>query len=174
MFFLSTIEPRKNIETLIRAFNYIKRKEDTNLKLIIAGGFGWKYGEVIRLFEESEFREDIIMPGYISKEEKKYFYENASCFVYPSLYEGFGLPILEAMANGTLVITANNSSLPEVGGEAAFYYESAFNYGELGNKTIEILNLSEKEKQERREEGMKQVKKFTWEKCAKETFEVLK
>lgn len=174
IFFLSTIEPRKNIETLIRAFNYIRRKEDTNLKLIIAGGFGWKYSEVLRLFEESEFKEDIILPGFVSKEEKKFLYENAKCFVYPSLYEGFGLPILEAMANKVLVITANNSSLPEVGGKAAIYYNSVLNYGELGNKIIETINLNEEEKKKRIDEGLKQVEKFNWEKCAKETFEVLK
>lgn len=174
LFFLSTIEPRKNIETLIRAFNYIRRKENTNLKLIIAGGLGWKYDEVLKLFEESEYKEDIIMPGYISKEEKRYFYENASCFVYPSLYEGFGMPILEAMSKGLIVITANNSSLPEVGGNAAFYYESVLNYTELGNKIIEILNLTEEEKIKRIESGVNQVKRFKWEECAKDTFELLR
>ena len=85
LFFLSTIEPRKNLPTLIKAFNYIKEKENIALKLVLAGGLGWKYEEVIKLFEESKFKEDIIMPGYISKEEKKYLYENSECFVYPSL-----------------------------------------------------------------------------------------
>ena len=173
IFFISTIEPRKNIETLIRAFNYIRRREDTNLKLIIAGGFGWKYDEVLRLFETSEYKEDIIMPGYISKEEKKYLYENAKAFIYPSLYEGFGLPILEAMANRALVVTANNSSLPEVGGDAAFYYDNVLNYSELGNKIVEVINLSEDEKKKHIEQGEKQAKKFTWEKCANQTKKIL-
>lgn len=169
LFFLSTIEPRKNIPTLIKAFNYVKSKKETDLKLILAGGLGWKYEEVIKLFEESKYKDDIIMPGYISKEEKKYLYDNASIFVYPSLYEGFGLPILEAMSNKCLVLTANNSSLPEVGGDASYYYENVLDYEELGNKILEVINISEEEKVKRIEKGLEQAKKFTWEKCAKET-----
>lgn len=174
LFFLSTIEPRKNIPTLIKAFNYIKSKERTDLKLILAGGLGWKYEEVIKLFEASEFKNDIIMPGYISKEEKKYLYDNASIFVYPSLYEGFGLPILEAMSNKCLVLTANNSSLPEVGGDASYYYENVLDYQELGDKILEIINESKEEKEKRREKGINQVKKFTWEACANETIKRFK
>ena len=173
IFFLSTIEPRKNIETLIKAFNYIRRKEDMNLKLILAGGLGWKYQGVLDLMQNSEFKEDIVMPGYISKEEKSFLYENAECFVYPSLYEGFGLPILEAMSNKVLVVTGNNSSLPEVGGEAAFYYESTLNYSALGNKILEVINLSEEDKKSKINQGLEQVQKFTWENTAKETIEIL-
>ena len=174
LFFLSTIEPRKNIPTLIKAFNYIKSKEKTELKLILAGGLGWKYEEVIKLFETSEFKNDIIMPGYISKEEKKYLYDNASAFVYPSLYEGFGLPILEAMSNKCLVLTANNSSLPEVGGDASYYYEKVLDYEELGNMILEVINASNEEKEERISKGLNQVKKFTWEACAKDTIKRFK
>lgn len=174
VFFLSTIEPRKNVATLIKAFNYIKRKEDISLKLIIAGGLGWKYEDVIKLYEESEHKEDIIMPGYISKEEKKYLYEHASCFVYPSLYEGFGLPVLEAMEGGAVVITTSISSLPEVGGDAAFYFNNVYDYAELGNKILEVINLNEEERKTHVEAGLKQAKKFTWEKCAKETLEIFK
>lgn len=173
IFFLSTIEPRKNIETLIRSFNYIRRKENTNLKLIIAGGLGWKYESVLEQIEKSEYKEDIILPGYISKNEKNYLYKNAECFVYPSLYEGFGLPILEAMAEECLVITGNNSSLPEVGGDVAIYYNNALDYGELGNKIIETINLSQEEKDKKIKQGIEQVKKFSWEKCAKETLDII-
>lgn len=174
LFFLSTIEPRKNIPTLIKAFNYIKSKEKTELKLILAGGLGWKYEEVIKLFEASEFKNDIIMPGYISKEEKKYLYDNAKVFVYPSLYEGFGLPILEAMSNSCLVLTANNSSLPEVGGDASYYYEDVLDYKELGDKILEVININSEEKIERIEKGLNQVKKFTWASCATDTIKRFK
>ncbi len=171
--FVSTIEPRKNIETLIKAFNYIKEKYNTNLKLILAGGLGWKFEGILKLFEESKYKEDIVMPGFISKEEKKYLYQNAEAFVYPSLYEGFGLPILEAMAEKTLVITANNSSLPEVGGDVAFYYNDTLNCEELGEKIQEVLSLNDEQKQERINKGIEQIKKFTWEKCAKETLDII-
>ena len=113
------------------------------------------------------------MPGYISKEEKTYLFKNAKCFVYPSLYEGFGLPILEAMINKQIVVTANNSSLPEVGGEAAFYYDETLNYQNLGNKIIEVLNLSEEKRNKKIEEGLIQAKRFTWEKCAKKTLDII-
>ncbi len=171
--FLGTIEPRKNVETLISAFDYIKEKEKTNLKLVLAGGFGWKYAKVLKLFEASKYKEDIIMPGYISKEEKEYLYKNAKCFVYPSLYEGFGLPILEAMVNGVIVVTSNNSSIPEVAENAAIYYENVLNHEELGTKILEAINLKEEEKQERINKGLEQTKKFSWEKCAKEMLEIL-
>lgn len=173
LFFVSTIEPRKNIETLIRAFEYMRRREKSNLKLIIAGGLGWKYENVLSLVENSDFKEDIMMPGYISKEEKQFLYKHTACFVYPSLYEGFGLPVLEAMANGALVVTTNISSLPEVGGEATFYYDSVLNYGELGNKILEVINLNKEEKEIKVNQGLEQVKKFTWEKCAKETLDII-
>ena len=173
LLFVSTIEPRKNVETLIRAFEYIKRKEDTKLKLILAGGLGWKYENVLDLIDNSDFKEDIIMPGYISNLEKKYLFENTKCFVYPSLYEGFGLPLLEAMVNKTLVVTSNTSSLPEVGGDVAYYYEGVLNYGELGNKIIEIINLSEEARNEQIAKGLDQIKKFTWEKCKNETLDIL-
>lgn len=174
IFFISTIEPRKNVETLIRAFEYVKRHECTNLKLILAGGLGWKYQGVLELIDKSEFNKDIIMPGYITNEEKIFFFENAKCFVYPSLYEGFGLPILEAMANKALVITSNTSSLPEVGGDVAYYYEGVLNYGELGNRIIEVMNIEESKKQEKIEQGLKQVRRFTWNKSAMETLKIFK
>ena len=173
LLFVSTIEPRKNIETLIKAFNYVKEKYNSNLKLILAGGLGWKFEGVLKLFEEAKYKEDIVMPGFISKEEKKYLYQHAEAFVYPSLYEGFGLPILEAMAERTLVITANNSSLPEVGGDVAFYYNDTLSYEELGEKIQEVLNLNDEQKQERINKGLEQIKKFTWEKCAKETLDII-
>lgn len=173
VFFISTIEPRKNVPTLIKAFNYIKDKENTDLKLILAGGLGWKYGDVLELHDASKYKDDIIMPGYISKQEKKYLFENTKCFVYPSLYEGFGLPILEAMANNALVVTANNSSLPEVGGTAALYFDNILDEKELGEKILEAINLSKEEKTKRIEQGLAQAQKFTWEDCANKTIAIL-
>ena len=155
LFFISTIEPRKNIDTLIRAFEYIREKEDTKLKLIIAGGFGWKYQSILDLIESSKYKDDIVMPGYISSEEKKYLFDNAKCFVYPSLYEGFGLPVLEAMLNKTLVVTSDVSSLPEVGGDVAFYYSDVLNYQNLAEAIIKVINLDENEKKRRIEAGLR-------------------
>ena len=173
IFFISTIEPRKNIPTLIKAYSYVREKK-IDLKLILAGGLGWKYEDILSKIENSKYKEDICLQGYISKEEKQYLFKNTKMLVYPSLYEGFGLPILEAMANKALVVTSNVSSLPEVGEDIAYYYNNVLNYEELGEKIIEVLNIDEKEREEKINKGLYQVKKFTWEKCAKETLEILK
>lgn len=172
IFFLSTIEPRKNVPTLVKAYEYVREK-GVDIKLILAGGLGWKYEGVLDLVHNSKYKEDIYLPGYISKEEKEYLFKNAKCFAYPSLYEGFGLPILEAMINKQIVVTANNSSLPEVGGEAALYYDETLNYQNLGNKIIEVIQMSQEERNNKIEEGLIQARKFTWEKCAKETLDIL-
>ena len=172
LFFVSTIEPRKNIVTLIKSFEVLK-ENNKSLKLILAGGLGWKYESIIQSINDSKYKEDINLAGYISKEEKECLMHNCKCLVYPSLYEGFGLPILEAMAKETIVVTSNNSSLPEVGGDAAFYYNSVFDYNELAIVIQKVLNISSDEKKKIIKKGLSQVQKFSWEKCANETLKTL-
>lgn len=170
IFFLSTIEPRKNLITAVKAFDLLKQREK-NLKFVISGGQGWKCKKTLDRIYNSKFKKDIILTGYISNEEKEAFFKNTIAFVYPSLYEGFGIPILEAMKNGAIVITSNNSSLPEVGGKSAFYLNNVHDETELSRLIEKCLNLSDQERKEIIEEGYQNVKKFTWEKCAKETLE---
>ena len=175
LFFISTIEPRKNIVTLIKAFETLKEKEENKtLKLILAGGLGWKYQNVLDAIEKSEFRSEINLAGYISKEEKECLFHNTKCFVYPSIYEGFGLPILEAMQKGVIIVTCNTSSIPEVGGEVPFYLNDVHNEKELSELIKKAINLNEEEKNIIIEKGYNQVKKFTWEKCANELIQILK
>lgn len=170
IFFLSTIEPRKNLITAVKAFDLLKEKAE-NLKFVISGGKGWKCKETLDRIQNSKFKEDIILTGYISNEEKEILFKNTIAFIYPSLYEGFGIPVLEAMKNGAIVITSNNSSLPEVGGKSAFYLNNATDELELSKLINKCLKLSDEERKKRIEEGYKNVKKFTWEKCAKGTLE---
>jgi len=172
LLFLSTIEPRKNIDTLIRAFEYIKEK-DKDLKLIIAGGLGWKYKRTLDLIEESKYAQDMILTGYVTNEEKAFLYSRAEMFIYPSLYEGFGLPILEAFGYGCLVITTNISSMPEVGGDVAIYYDNPLDYKELVQKIEEVITMTEMEKLQKIEKGRKQILKFSWDKCSKEVLDLL-
>jgi glycosyltransferase involved in cell wall biosynthesis len=124
--YLGTVEPRKNILTLVNVFEYLKKTKeiDAEVKLVIAGQFGWKYKAIIEAIEKSEFNKDIILTDFIQQQDKVYFYQAASIFVYPSLFEGFGIPVLEAMANGLPVITSNNSSLPEVVGDGGIMIDS--------------------------------------------------
>ncbi len=118
--FLGTIEPRKNIAGLIRAFSIFRAEADSgDIKLVIAGGDGWSTKPTYQAWQESEFREDIFFKGYVEKDDKPALYRLANLFVYPSFFEGFGFPPLEAMACGTPVIASAVSSLPESAGAAA-------------------------------------------------------
>lgn len=117
--FVGTLEPRKNITSIIEAYKKIKKENSYKHKLVICGKKGWLYTNLIKQIQSSELKDDIIYLGYITDEEKKYLYKHADFFVYPSYYEGFGIPVLEAMNYGCAVITSNISSLPEVAGKGA-------------------------------------------------------
>ena len=113
----------------------------------------------------------IHLPGYITEKEKDFLYKNTSAVVFPSHYEGFGIPVLEAMAYGVPVITTKISSLPEVGGENAFYADDPNNFKEIGNKMVEVSELTVSQRESLDEKEKKWVKKFSWDKCAKRTVE---
>ena len=171
--YVGAIQPRKNLKTLITAFSlYKKQNQDSKLKLVLAGGKAWEWQETINAVMKSPFKDDIIMTEKVSFDDLAVLYKQASLFVFPSLYEGFGIPILEAFASGIPVITARNSSLPEIGGEAAEYFDSS-NPEELTEKIKNILeNPDVREKIILK--GKEQIEKFSWEKCARETLEYLK
>ncbi|MDD5397158.1 MAG: glycosyltransferase family 1 protein [Candidatus Moranbacteria bacterium] len=117
IFYLGTVEPRKNIPALVRAFDHLKSSHDPNLekyKLVIAGGKGWKTDSILETMRNAKFTKDIIFTSCITNQDKAAVYTLATLFVYPSLFEGFGIPVLEAMRCGVPVITSNCSSLPEV------------------------------------------------------------
>ena len=140
----------------------------------MAGGLGWKYENVIAEIDNSKYKKDINLAGYISNEEKQCLLHNAKCFVYPSLYEGFGMPILEAFQSGTVVITSNISSMPEVGGKAAFYLENVNDEIELSKLMEKVILLKEEEKEIVVKKGYEQADKFTWEKCSNETLNIIR
>lgn len=167
--YVGAIQPRKNLKELIKAFEIIK-KERKDLKLVLAGGKAWMWEEVMERISRSTYHNDIIVTGTIPFSEVISLYKNASVFVFPSLYEGFGIPVLEAFACGVPVILAKNSSLLEVGGGAANYFESIEN---LCYQIREILDKEELRK-EMIEKGFNQAKKFSWDKCAEETIELIK
>ena len=114
--YLGTIEPRKNLPVLIAAY---KQAQLENVKLVCAGGQGWMYADVFRAVEELHLSREVLFPGYVPEAELPLWYSAAEAFVYPSAYEGFGLPVLEALACGTPVITTTAGSLVEVAGNAA-------------------------------------------------------
>ena len=116
--FVGTLEPRKNIVTLLQAYAILRRKRGTVHRLVVAGGKGWYYEEIYAVVESLGLSDDVFFPGYIPQSELPLWYNAADLFVYPSLYEGFGIPPLEAMACGTPVVVSNTSSLPEVVADA--------------------------------------------------------
>ena len=163
--FVGTIEPRKNLLVLLEAFADYKKKDKEDTKLILIGGNGWKSESFLEALEQHPNRSDIIRPGYVEKQYLPELYTHCKAFIYPSLYEGFGLPILEAMACGAIVITSDISSMPEVGGEAALYINPSLSSSLLMQMEI-VSNLNADEVADRKEKSITQAGKFSWEKFA--------
>ncbi len=168
--FVGTIEPRKNVTRLIEAFATLRPCDPAPLKLVIGGAKGWFYQDVFARVEELGLEGQVMFPGYIPVSELPLWYNAAELFVYPSLYEGFGLPPLEAMACGTPVITANTSSLPEVVGEAGLTVDPLDVEG-LAETMRRVLDDGAL-RQEMRERGLQRAKGFSWMKTAQETVQV--
>jgi len=168
--FVGTLQPRKNIVRLIEAFSRIKDKHK-DLKLVIVGKKGWLFNEILKAPEKYGVEKDVEFLEYVTDNEMPNLYKNAECFVLPSLYEGFGLPVLDAMKNGCPVILSNISSLPEAGGNAALYIDPE-NVNDISEKIDKVLT-DKKIRSDMIKKGYEQVKKFSWEKTAKETLRVL-
>lgn len=166
--FVGTLQPRKNISKLIEAFSMIKNKD---IKLVIVGKKGWMFEDILSAPIKYEVSDRVKFLENVSEDDLPGFYKNAECFVLPSLYEGFGLPILEAMQYGCPVLTSNVSSLPEAGGDAAVYFDPQ-NVSDIKEKIEKVIS-DEKKRQEMIKKGYEQVKKFSWEKSARQTLEVL-
>lgn len=165
--FVGTLEPRKNLPVLLEAFNKFKKTTGENHQLVFVGKKGWKSEEIFQKMEASPFKKDIILPGYIEREHLPILYSMAEVFVYPSLYEGFGLPVIEAMACGTPVITSNISSLPEVGGAAGIYFDPNSSE-ELTDKLSKVLGDDDLRKS-LGAQGLVRATQFSWKKTALKT-----
>lgn len=168
--FVGTLQPRKNISKLIEAFARLA-PEKNSLDLLIVGKRGWLYEEILLAPRKFEIENNVKFLEFVSDEELAGLYTHAQFFILPSLYEGFGLPILEAMQYGCPVITSNISSLPEAAGEAALYVNPN-DVEDIATKMQELLK-KERLKKELIQKGYQQVKKFSWEKTAKQTLTVL-
>lgn len=168
--FIGSLEPRKNVKTLIKAYSALDPKTRKEHPLVIAGGKGWLNSDIPSIVKKSGISDNVLFAGYISSEDISGVYSQAALFVYPSLYEGFGLPILEAFACGTPVITSNTSSIPEVAGDAAMLLSPAD--ADQLTAAIERLLKNKGIRDEFRARGLARASMFSWEKCARETLEV--
>lgn len=166
---VGVMNKRKNIPTLIHAFKMLKRKAPSSLKLILAGQMDIKTHssdseEIWNAIKEGDFEDDIILTGYLSDNELNKVYEGALMYVFPSLNEGFGIPILEAWSYNLPVLVANNTCLPEVGGNAVITFDP-LNSKEIAEK-MELVWKNEKMRIDLIEKGRVRLKDFTWKKTA--------
>ncbi len=161
--YLGTLEPRKNIETLIKAYSILKR-EITAPKLVIAGRKGWGYDGIFALVNELELEKDVIFTGYLDKAEIPALLSSARAFIFPSVYEGFGMPPLEAMACGCPVITSNVSAMPEVAGDAAIMCDPE--KPEEFALAMKRVATDGKLANDMREKGLVRAKEYTWDNAA--------
>jgi len=166
---VGTIEPRKNLSRLLDAF-VIAKERVPDLGLVVVGSKGWLYQSFFRKLESHECRDHVLVAGYVSEEDLAAVYSAADLCVVPSLYEGFGLPVLEAMACGTPVVCSRASSLPELGGDAVLYFDPR-DADEMG-ETVGRLARDASLREELRAKGMAQVARFSWERTARETMAV--
>ena len=157
--FVGTLEPRKNVDVLVRAFGVVARNGFQG-DLVLAGGSGWATDAIDAALEESPVRGRIHRVGYVKQEDLPYWYCAADLVVYPSSYEGFGLPVLEAMASGTPVITSNRSSLPEVAGDAALTVDPR-DIQQLAAAMTAVLASPERRTQ-MSDRGLAQARQFDW------------
>jgi len=168
---VGTIEPRKNLSLLLTAFEELIRAQPSEtLQLVIAGGRGWLSSPLFDAFEKSAERERIILTDYLHDEDLRALYSSCRVFVYPSLYEGFGFPPLEAMACGACVITSDIPTLVETTGTAARLIDP-HNASELALTILEVLT-NENERRRLSLAGRQRAAEFSWERTAMKTLEV--
>jgi glycosyltransferase involved in cell wall biosynthesis len=165
LFYVGTLEERKNLVPLVEAYTRLRSAGAIRQRLVLAGqpGYGW---ETLRTtIDNSPYKADIELPGYVSREEVLRLYRAASLFVYPSLYEGFGIPVLEAMACGTPVVCSGIDVLREVGAEAAAFFDPR-NPQEIAATIREVLE-SPARQAIMQQKGLERARLFSWTECAR-------
>jgi glycosyltransferase involved in cell wall biosynthesis len=168
--FVGSLEPRKNLKTLLQAYARYRQRYSSEELLVVAGGKGWLNDDLSQVVAEFGITDCVKFLGYIEEADLRVLYSAAKLFVYPSIYEGFGLPPLEAMACGAPVITSNTSALPEVVGDAATVIDP-HDSEELCQAMRMVLGNSSR-RSKMRQQGLERAKRFSWERAARETLAV--
>jgi glycosyltransferase involved in cell wall biosynthesis len=167
---VGSIQPRKNLVRLVRAYAALRRERASLPQLVLVGKRAWLYGETLRAVEQCGVSDRTIFTGYVGESDLPALYTGATCFVYPSFFEGFGLPPLEAMQCGTPVITGDRTSLPEVVGDAGLLVDP-FDEVALGGAIARLVDDAAL-RSELRARGLSRASMFSWEKTARETLEI--
>lgn len=169
---VGTLEPRKNLERLLTAYSALPEGIRRDYPLVLAGGGGWKDSDLQRQIQQMERRGEVTRTGYLPRSQLLDLYASAAVFAYPSIYEGFGLPVLEGFASGTPVLTSNVTSMPEVSGGAALEV-NPLSMDEIRHGLFSLLDDSAL-RSRHTQLGLERVREFTWAKCAEQTMAVYK
>lgn len=162
--YIGAIHPRKNLMNLLKAFSVFKKRQKSNMKLLLVGRLAWKYDSFIQSLKKYKYREDVILLGYIDEEELVKITASAYAIVYPSLFEGFGVPVLEAIKCNVPVITSSNSSMQEIAKDAALYADPK-SFDDIAEKMMRIYK-DENLRKELIEKGKQIAAGYTWPKTA--------
>lgn len=169
---VGTLQPRKNISRLIEAYQQLPYELQKERPLVLVGKNGWQTDELIKTIHQLEKKNVLRWLSYVTQNDLRALYQNAALFAFPSLSEGFGLPLLEAFASKTPVITSNTSSLPEIAGEAAYFIDP-YNTEDISHGLFTLLN-NPSLCAELIQKGHERVQQFSWDTCAKKTYKIYK
>ncbi len=163
--YVGTLEPRKNLNTLLQAYTQLRNSSEQSAQLVLVGKKAWKTKSLFRIYDSHPFKKDIVLTGYVDRNLLPVLMSHCLGFVYPSLYEGFGLPVLEAMACGAPVIVADNTSLREITGSAGLMFE-ALDVDLLSKYLYDVQQKAEL-RNTLKLKSLKQAEKYSWDRSAK-------
>ncbi len=166
-----SLHPRKNGMNLLKAFSLFKKRQQSSMKLVLAGRLAWKYESFTESLKSYKYRDDVILTGYLPEEELAALTAAAYAMVYPSLYEGFGLPVAEAMQSGVVVITSSSSAMQEIAGDAALYADPG-NYTDIADQLKRIYK-DEQLRADLVRKGMERAKAFSWDTAAAQCWKAI-
>ena len=172
LLFVGTLQPRKNVERIVEAFGRLPAQSSAGRQLVIAGKAGWRADDLVATLRAAAAGRRVRWLGYVDASDMRALYQGAAGFIFPSLYDGFGLPVLEAFASGIPVVTSATSSLPEVAGDAALLVDP-LDVDALAAAMASILEDSGLANR-LKAAGMERARAFTWTRCAAETVTVLR
>jgi glycosyltransferase involved in cell wall biosynthesis len=162
--YAGAIHPRKNLTNLLKAFSIFKKRQMSNLKLVLAGRLAWKYKDFVESLKTYKYREDVVLTGYLEEEDLVKVIASAYALIYPSLWEGFGVPVLEAMRCHVPVITSQNSAMPEIAKDAALYVNPA-DHDDIAERMM-LLYKDENLRSQLIEKGKKICEEYNWDRSA--------
>jgi glycosyltransferase involved in cell wall biosynthesis len=169
--FAGAIHPRKNLVNLLKGFSWFKKRHQSNMKLVLVGRMAWKNDEFRKQLETYKYRKDVILTGYLPQQDMFKLMAGAYALLYPSYWEGFGLPVLEAMRCGVPVITSGNSAMPEIAADAGIYVDPLDHEG--WGRMMGLLFKDEAHRSDCIEKGLKRSREFSWAESAKKLHEIL-